>query len=122
MTEHHTLSMALQCAAVVFGLGGNKLVNKKNILGFYGWIISSAVSAVLAYMTGLWLMTGLYLVYLYFSIDGIREWSKPGPNASTAAGHAPPPVAARLQITPGRVWAVLRQKTVARFCGSRTAI
>jgi len=74
--------------AVVLGLTGAILNARKNIYGFYIWIVSNALmifiyvseSVGVPFTEGKWYGALLFAMYFLLSIYGIIQWRKEGKN------------------------------------------
>lgn len=66
----------LQWIAVSLSLGGGYLINKKNVYGFYCWVISNLIWIACFAITQQWPSTFLFTIYELMSIHGIILWRR----------------------------------------------
>ena len=70
-------TLLLQIIGAIGGLGGTFLVNKRNVAGFYFWIVSNLALVALQVSLNIWVLAALHLAYLGLAIHGIFSWKKP---------------------------------------------
>jgi nicotinamide riboside transporter PnuC len=64
----------LQALSVLLGLTGTWLINRKQITGYYFWLVSNTMAVPVLWHAHLWWMTALFSIYFILSLDGLREW------------------------------------------------
>lgn len=70
---------ALQAVALVASAVGAEMNARLNIRGFYVWLFSNVVLAVLHAATGLWVLVLLDVYYFQVNVRGILHWSRQQP-------------------------------------------
>lgn len=64
----------IQWLAVFLSLCGNFFINKKNIVGYYLWLITDIVFFIFAVYNKNYPQIFLFLIYTLFCIHGIYKW------------------------------------------------
>lgn len=68
----------LQIIAAISGLTGQYFVVKKDVRGFYLWVLSNLAIMVLQYLAGYYWLLALHFAYLCLCLHGIRRWRADG--------------------------------------------
>ena len=63
-----------QWSAIAIALGGNVLVNKKDVRGFYAWFIANLFWIVTCSITNQWPQLVLFAAYEVLCVHGIYKW------------------------------------------------
>lgn len=64
-----------QFYAVLFGFMGLWDNVKKNLSGYYCWLISNAFWIIYGIMTLQWSIVAMFSAYTVFTVYGIKKWS-----------------------------------------------
>lgn len=76
------LSLFIQTVILLTGILGAILVARKNMLGFWSWMISNVLLFVISAQQGLWGMAALYVFYFGTCVYSLWYWRKDAPRES----------------------------------------
>ncbi|MFL9610952.1 nicotinamide mononucleotide transporter [Methylobacillus sp. Pita2] len=66
----------VQVIILLTGLGGQHLVAKRRVEGFYLWFIGNFAIILAAIPSGMYGMAVLYTIYIGYNLYSIKEWKK----------------------------------------------
>lgn len=69
-----SIDYMLQTAAIIGGLSGQELINRRNRTGFYAWIVSNAAMIAMMLQAGKYGLVGLHLTYTAMCVRGLLRW------------------------------------------------
>lgn len=76
------IDTAVQTLIVLTGVAGQLFVIRKNVIGFWFWIVSNLTMVLVSTYKGYYGLTLLYLFYCGMCIYGLKEWGRPDPESS----------------------------------------
>jgi nicotinamide riboside transporter PnuC len=62
--------------STILSFGGYWFMNRKNVKGFYLFMIGNILTIVFDIITKNYAQMVMFMVFIYFNIDGIIKWSK----------------------------------------------
>jgi nicotinamide riboside transporter PnuC len=69
------LQILLWCSTIL-SFGGYYFMNRKNIKGYYLFMIGNVLTIIFDIMTQNYAQMVMFAIFIYFNIDGIKRWSK----------------------------------------------
>ena len=66
----------MQCIIALTGLTGHFFVARKNLLGYWFWIIGNIATVMISMEKQLYVLAGLFVTYTVIALLAIRKWKK----------------------------------------------
>ena len=66
----------MQCIIALTGFAGHFFVARKNLLGYWFWIIGNIAMVIISMEKQLYILVGQFLIYTVIALLAIRKWKK----------------------------------------------
>ena len=66
----------LMWLSTAFCCVGYYYINRLNIKGYYAFMTGNILTIIFDLLTGNWAQLIMFLIFIYFNLDGIKKWRK----------------------------------------------